>query len=381
MAKDYYEILGVAKSASADEIKKAYRKLAIKYHPDRNPGDKAAEEKFKDIAQAYEVLSDPKKRAQYDQFGPEAFSHAGAGGPGGGFGGFRNANDIFSEFFGGMDFESIFGGGGRRRAPRNPNAPADGSDMRFDIEVEFEEAVFGAEKKISISRPTGCDACSSTGCEPGSSRKTCPRCGGSGSVILNQGFIQMRQTCPSCGGAGSVVEKPCRKCRGEGRVNTVKELRINIPPGVDTGSRLRVAGEGEAGLRGGAPGDLYVFIRVKPNPVFERDGLNLLCEVPVPFAVAAAGGVIQVPTVSGPAKMRIPVGMKSDTVLRLKGKGMPSLRGGERGDLMVRAVVEVPKHLSGEQQKLLEAFQNSLTDANTPQTQEFRKKAAKFMTN
>lgn len=379
MAQDYYEMLGVSRTASADEIKKAYRKLAIKYHPDRNPGDKVAEEKFKEIAQAYEVLSDSSKRAQYDQFGHDAFTRSGGAGGAGGFGGFTNASDLFSSLFGNMDFGDLFGGGGRRHAPRNPNAPVDGSDLRYDLEIDFEEAVFGSERKVKIPRPGPCDACNSTGCEPGTSRKSCTRCGGSGSVIINQGFIQMRQTCPACGGSGSVVEKPCRKCHGEGRVKVTKELKFNIPPGVDTGSRIRISGEGEAGLRGGMPGDLYVYIHVRPSDVFVRDGSDLHCEVPVPFAVAAAGGVVEVPTVSGAAKLKIPSGMKPGMLLRLKGKGMPYLRGGGRGDLIVRTYVEVPKGLSREQLKLLEAFNASLTPANHPVTGEFRKRAEKFL--
>ncbi len=380
MAQDYYDMLGVSRTASADEIKKAYRKLAIKYHPDRNPGDKAAEEKFKEIAQAYEVLSDSSKRAQYDQFGHDAFTRSGgAGAGGGGFGGFTNASDLFSSLFGNMDFGDIFGGG-RRHAPRNPNAPVDGSDMRFDLEIDFEEAVYGSERKIKVPRPGPCDACNSTGCEPGSSRKACTRCGGTGSVIINQGFIQMRQGCPTCGGTGSVVEKPCRKCHGEGRIKEVKELKFNIPPGVDTGSRIRISGEGEAGLRGGQPGDLYVYLHVNPSDIFIREGVHLQCTVPVSFGVAAAGGVIEVPTVAGAAKMRIPAGLKSGMVLRLKGKGMPSLRGGGRGDLLVQVVVEVPKNLTKEQLKLLDAFNASLTEANHPMRSEFVKRAAKFMT-
>ncbi len=380
MAKqDYYELLGVARTASAEEIKKAYRKLAIKYHPDKNPGDKAAEEKFKDISQAYEVLSDPDKRARYDQFGADAFAPgAGGGRPGGGF---QDPFDIFSQVFGGgaggggSIFEEFFGGGRRQ----NPNGAMDGADLRYDLEIDFEDAVYGADTKITIPRLTTCDSCSGTGCEPGSGKTRCVRCGGTGQVTTSNGFFSVRQPCPACRGTGEVIDKPCRKCRGEGRVRIEKTLQLHIPPGVDTGSRLRVAGEGESGRRGGAPGDLYVVIHVRPHAVFVREGNDLLCEMPVPFMTAALGGIVVVPTIAGPAKMKVPEGTQNGTLLRLKGKGVPALRGGGRGDLHIRVQVEVPTRLSAEQRDLLGKFEKSLTAANYPKRRQFEEKASNFL--
>ena len=375
MAKDYYAILGVERGASADEIKKAYRKLAIKYHPDKNPGNKEAEEKFKEISQVYEVLSDPDKRARYDQFGDAAFA---SGGGGAGGAGFQDPYDLFSQMFGGGGFggfENIFGGGRRR----DPNAPQRGSDLQYEIQITFEEAVYGADKKITVPRLSRCESCNGSGCESGSGRKTCTRCGGSGQVTASQGFFSIRQACPSCGGSGQVIEKPCKKCHGAGRVQVRKTLQIHIPPGVDTGSRLRVAGEGEDGVNGGPTGDLYVFIQVRESNVFVRDGLDLLCEVPVPFDVVAAGGVVEIPTISGKTKMKIPAGTQSGAMLRLKGKGVPSLRGGSRGDQLVRVLVETPANLNAKQKELLSAFTASLTEANSPRRREFERRAANFL--
>lgn len=380
MAQDYYQILGVDKSASADEIKKAYRKLAVKYHPDRNPGDKAAEEKFKEVSSAYEVLSDSQKRAQYDQFGHEAYTSGGAaGGPGGfgGFGGGVDPFDLFQQMFGGGGgFGDLFGGGRRRR---NPSGAADGSDLRYDLEIDFEEAVYGADRKIVIPRLSSCPDCKGSGCADGSGRKTCPQCGGSGQVTMSQGFFSIRQACPKCGGTGQIVENPCKKCHGDGRIQIEKTLSIHIPPGVDTGSRLRVAGEGESGVRGGRAGDLYVMIHVKEHEIFHREGNDVLVELPVDFVTATLGGLIDVPTVSGKARMKVPAGSQSGTTLRIRGKGMPSLRGGSRGDMHVRFVVEVPQKLSREQQSLLEKFQQSLKDENMPYKTGFLKKAKRFM--
>ena len=383
MSRNYYEILGVDKGAGAAEIKKAYRKLAVQYHPDKNPGDKEAEEKFKEAAQAYEVLSDPAKKARYDQLGHEAFTSTGSGrGSGYGGGGFHDPFDIFSQVFGsdgGSIFDNLFGGGGGQQR-RNPNGRVDGSDLRYDIEIEFEDAVYGADKKITIPRLEGCDRCGGSGCEPGSSKSRCTRCNGSGQISMTQGFFSVRQACPSCRGTGTVIANPCKKCRGEGVVQVEKTLQIHIPPGVDTGSRLRVSGEGEAGRNGGRPGDLYVVIHVLPHDVFKREGSDVLCEVPIDFVTAALGGVIEVPTISGLAKMKVPEGTQNGTLLRLKGKGIPSLRGGARGDQHVRIFVEVPKDLSREQIELLQKFRTACAGKNVhPLRESFLERAKRFL--
>ncbi|MBR2357936.1 MAG: molecular chaperone DnaJ [Lentisphaeria bacterium] len=386
MSKDFYEILGVTKTATAEEIKKAYRKLAIKYHPDRNPGDTAAEEKFKEISNAYEVLSDTAKRQRYDQLGHEAFTSSGGqgfGGFGGGSGGFRDPMDIFSQFFGGgsgggsFSFEELFGGGRSRR--RDPNAPVKGNDLRCDIEIAFEDAVFGATREISVTKETDCTSCSGSGCAPGTSKKSCPRCGGSGQVTVSQGFFAMQQTCPNCRGTGMVIEKPCSSCRGTGRQQTGKKLPVRIPPGVDNGDRLRVSGEGEGGIRGGQAGDLYVVIHVRESNVFERDGVDLYCRLYIDPFTAMLGGVVEVPTVSGMTKMKVEAGTQSGSVLRIKGKGMPALRGGGRGDLHVRLQIETPVNLDGETKKQLEELQKRLAEKNYPQAEAFRKTAGAFL--
>ena len=389
MSKDYYEILGVAKTATAEEIKKSYRKLAIKYHPDRNPGDTAAEEKFKEISNAYEVLSDASKRQRYDQLGHDAFtatggSGFGGGGFGGGAGGFRDPMDIFSQFFGGgggggsFNFEDLFGGGSSRR-PRDPDAPMQGNDLRCDIEIAFEDAVFGATREITVTKNTDCTTCNGSGCAPGSSRKSCPRCNGTGQVTVSQGFFAMQQTCPNCRGTGHVIEKPCSSCRGTGRQRTEKKLPVRIPPGVDSGDRLRVSGEGEGGIRGGRAGDLYVTIHVRESKIFERDGVDLYCRLFIDPITAMLGGVVEVPTVSGMTKMKVEAGTQSGAVLRIKGKGMPALRGGGRGDLHVKLQVETPVHLDSASKKLLEELQKKLSEKNYPQTEEFKRAAGPFL--
>ena len=380
MSKDYYQILGVSKNASDAELKKAYRKLAVKYHPDKNPGDKAAEEKFKEVSEAYDVLSDPKKRAQYDQFGSDYFrpgGGAGAGGfngagPGQG-GGFRDPYDIFSQMFGGggrMDgadiFGQMFGDGGRRS--RKSSRGQRGSDLEYTLNISFSDAVFGAEKRIRLSKRDICTACSGSGAAPGSSRTPCTRCGGSGQISAGGGIFGMAaaQPCPSCGGTGSVNTHPCPKCSGTGRVGVTKELQVHIPAGVDTGSKLRVAREGEAGTNGGDPGNLYVIIQVLPDPVFTRKERDIICEVPVDFATAALGGIVEVPTLAGKTRLRVPEKTQSGVMLRLKGKGVPALKGGERGDQLVKITVETPTGLNSNQRELLTSFRNSLTAANTP---------------
>ena len=380
MAKDdYYDLLGASKTASPDELKKAYRKKAVQYHPDKNPGNKEAEEMFKKVSHAYEVLSDADKRAAYDRYGPAAFEGVGAGvprGPGGMGGGFHDPFDIFREVFGqqggGGIFEEMFGGGGGRDGSR------DGADLRYDLEITLEEAASGVEKEIAFRKNITCERCDGTGAEPGSRRVTCPTCRGAGQIRRSGGIITFTQTCPTCGGAGTKVEKPCTACRGEGRVPKNTKLNVRIPPGVDTGSRLRSAGNGEAGLAGGQPGDLYIVLAVKEHELFERQGEDLFCEVPIKFTLATLGGTVEVPTLFGKATIKLPQGTPSGTTFRLRGKGMPSLRGGHQGDQLVRMHVEVPQSLTSEQRKLLEEFARVSGDAAEPTSKSFFEKAKKF---
>jgi len=371
MSQDYYSVLGVARGASADEIKKAYRKLAIKYHPDKNPDNKEAEEKFKEISAAYEVLGDAEKKNRYDQVGHDAFTRKGGGGFGGGAGGF-DPFDIFAQAFGGGGgggiFDSFFGGGG---GGRRSNGSVQGNDLRYDLELTFDEAVFGVEKTITIPRATNCERCKGDGCEPGTSKRTCHHCNGSGYVSVSQGFFSVRQPCPSCSGTGQVIERPCRECRGNGQVQKKHDIKINIPAGVDNGSRLRVTGEGEAGLRGGPAGDLYVVMRVREHDLFEREGDHVHCEVPISFTVAALGGEVEVPTISGVTKIKVAPGTQTGAVLRLKAKGIPSVRGRGRGDHFIHLKVEVPKNLSKEQKEALEKFAELCGDDNMPEKSGF----------
>jgi molecular chaperone DnaJ len=376
MAKeDYYELLGVSRDASAEEIKKAYRKKAIQYHPDKNPGNKQAEEMFKKVSEAYEVLQDADKRAAYDRFGHAAFSQGvgprGAGGPAGGF---HDPFDLFREVFGGSGgsiFEEFFGGSGGDGA-------RDGADLRYDIEITLEEAARGVEKEISFRKRGACDHCNGSGAEPGSKRVTCPTCRGTGQVTTSRGFFTVRQICPVCHGTGTHIEKPCRECRGEGRINKTAKLNVRIPPGVDTGSKLRSAGNGEAGVHGGQPGDLYIIIHVKDHEIFERQGDDLFFEIPIKFTLATLGGTIEVPTLSGKASLKIPPGTQSGTTFRLKGRGLPGLRSGHPGDQLVRVQVEVPTHLTAEQRKKLEDFAIACGDADEPVGRNFFEKARKF---
>jgi len=381
MAKrDYYEVLGVERNASEEEIKKAYRKLALKYHPDRNPGDKAAEEKFKELGEAYEALSDPQKRGIYDQYGPEAFAGAARSAQGfGGGGGFHDPFDIFREVFGGAGgsiFEEFFsgesgGGRGRRGGPQR------GSDLRYEMEITFEEGVFGTEKEINIAKLDVCGECDGNGAAPGSSLKNCSACGGRGQVVSSRGFFTMAQTCPRCHGAGRMVEKPCQKCRGEGRIEKETKIKVRIPAGVDTGSRLRSSSNGESGMRGGPPGDLYIVLHVQNHEVFVRHGDDIVCDVPISFALASLGGEIEVPTLDPSEKrirsatVKVPAGTQSGAVFRLKGKGVPNVQGHGRGDQHVRVLVEVPTHLNSTQKKKLMEFAESCGSETNPMSKSF----------
>ncbi|MBQ6248116.1 MAG: molecular chaperone DnaJ [Kiritimatiellae bacterium] len=374
--RDYYEVLGVEKTASADEIKKAYRKLAMKYHPDRNPGDQEAAEKFKEASEAYEVLSNPDKRQRYDQFG-----HAGTNfGPGGfdfnrDFSGAADFADILGSLFGG-GLGDLFGGGRQRQ--RNPNAPQRGADLRFDLEIDLEEAIFGVSREVDLPIGEDCPECGGTGAAKGTKRETCRQCGGRGVVTTSNGFIHFQQTCPICQGEGTVIRTPCKACGGTGRRKSRRKITLNIPKGVDTGSRLRLAGKGESGQRGGEPGDLYVVIHVRDHEIFERNDADLLCNVFVPPHIAAIGGMVQIPTPEGEASLKIQPGTANGKVYRLRGKGMTTIHG-DVGDLLVRVELEVPQHLSSSQKKALEAFGESCSEDNFPDARRMRRGIDKFM--
>jgi molecular chaperone DnaJ len=377
--RDYYEILGVAKGASADEIKKAYRKLAVKLHPDKNPGDKHAEDNFKELGEAYEAVSDPDKRAAYDRYGHAAFAQGGAARGGGA--GFHDPFDIFREVFGGGGgggniFEQFFGGGGGAKQERESRQR--GSDLRYDMQITLDEAAFGAEKEIEVSKPSACSSCNGTGAEKGSRVVTCSTCGGRGQVVTSRGFFQVAQTCPRCRGSGQTVEKPCGECRGEGRSEQSTRIKLKIPAGIEDGSRLRSTGNGEAGVRGGQAGDLYVVIHVKEHEIFEREDSTLFCDLPISFAMAALGGEIKVNTLHGEASLKIPAGTQSGTTFKLRGKGMPELGGGDTGDLHVRTQIAVPKKLTSEQKHKLQEFAELLGDEVPPAHKSFLDRAREF---
>ncbi len=383
MAKeDYYELLGVSRDANEQELKKAYRKLAVKYHPDKNPDDKEAEEKFKAVSEAYDVLKDPEKRAAYDRYGHSAFEGAGAGRPGGG--GFHDPFDIFREVFSsggggggaGSIFEDLFGMGGGGGGSRS--SAQRGNDLAYNLEISLDEAAKGVKKEISYRKYVNCDRCNGSGAEPGSGVKTCTTCNGHGQVISSRGFFQVRQTCPTCNGNGQIVDNPCNKCDGEGRVMQESKLTVNIPPGVDTGSKLRSSGNGEAGSNGGPSGDLYVILHVKEHELFDRDGEDLYCTIPIKFTLAALGGTIEVPTLSGRANLKIPPGTQSGTTFRLRSKGMPALRGNYHGDQLIKVQIEVPKKLTDEQRSSLEHFAEASGDADNPVGESFWDKAKKL---
>lgn len=350
MAKrDYYEVLGVEKGASDADIKKAFRRIAMKYHPDRNPDSKDAEEKFKEAQEAYEILGDQEKKSAYDRFGHAGVDgNAGAGGFGGGGAGF---SDVFGDVFG-----DIFGGGGGR----GRSGPARGSDLRYDLQLDLEDAVKGKTVQIDVPTMVHCDTCDGTGARKGSSPVTCGTCGGSGQVRMSQGFFSVQQTCPQCRGRGQIISDPCGDCHGQGVREERKTLSVKIPAGVDTGDRIRLAGKGEAGPQGGPAGDLYVQMHVREHAIFVRDDANLHCEVPISFAQAALGGELEVPTLSGKVKLKVPAETQSGKLFRLRGKGVAPVRGGATGDLLCRVVLETPVNLSAEQRGFLEQFDESL---------------------
>jgi molecular chaperone DnaJ len=375
--RDYYEVLGITRAAAAEEIKKSYRKLAVQHHPDKNPGDKKAEERFKELSEAYEVLSDPQKRQMYDQFG-----HAGMGagaGPGGfdfqgGFGG-GSINDIFGDIFGDL-FGASAGMGrgagnarGRRRGGGRP-----GDDLRTSIDITFEEAAFGTEKVITVPKTVHCDVCTGSGAKPGTQPETCGQCGGRGEVSFQQGFFAITRPCPRCNGMGQTIPTPCTNCSGSGQVKKRSQIAVKIPAGVDSGQRLKLSNEGEAGERGGPPGDLYVVINVLPHDFFTRDEFDVICEVPVTFTHAALGAEIEVPTLEGKVKLKIPAGTQSHKILRLKGKGLTRLGAYGRGDQLVRIIVEVPTKLSHDQKEILRRFEESGAESSHPMHHSFFEK-------
>src|SRR5712691_517907 len=369
--RDYYEVLGIERNASGEEVKRAYRKLAVKFHPDKNPDDPHAEEKFKELGEAYDVLMDADKRAAYDRFGHAAFAQGTAAA-----GGFHDPFDIFREVFGGAGggfFETFFGGVGARGEDRQR-----GSDLRYDMQIKLEEAAFGTEKEIEVRKLDTCDKCQGSGAEPGSRSISCPACGGRGQVISSRGFFQVSQTCPRCRGVGQIVEKPCRNCHGEGRFEKASRIKLKIPAGIADGSRLRSSRNGEAGIRGGPQGDLYVVVHVQEHKIFQREEDNLYCEVPIPFTLATLGGEVPVPTLEGKANLKVPAGTQSGQMFKLRGRGVVHVNGRERGDLLVRVMVEVPTRLNAEQRAKLQEFAELCGEENTPLRKSFFDRAKEF---
>ena len=371
MAKDYYELLGVGRNASAEEIKKAYRKLAVKYHPDKNPGDKEAEEKFKEISHAYEILNDPSKRRQYDQFGEAAFQYTGAGARG-----FHDPFDIFREVFGGGFgdiFEGMFGFGGRGR-----NGPRRGRDLEYGLKLDFLEAAGGVTKQVKVRKHETCSTCDGTGAKPGTEKVTCARCGGSGQVSQSSGFFSIARVCDACGGAGQIIKEPCPGCNGTGIKEVIKKISVDIPAGVDTGIRLRVSGEGEVGVNGGPSGDLYVTISVKEHDFFSRREYDLLYVASVSFTQLVFGDEIKTPGIDGECELSIPSGTRSGHVFRLRGKGIKRLDGRGKGDQLVKVQVEIPKDLNAHQRKLLREFEASFGGEKATGEKKFLDKVKKL---
>jgi len=366
--QDYYDVLGVSKDADSSSLKSAYRKLAMKYHPDKNPGDSDAEKKFKQVSEAYEVLSNTEKRQAYDAYGHDAFNQQGGGGFNEGFSGFGSFSDIFEDFFGDM-------GGGRQSRQREQR----GQDLKYEVDVDLREAYTGVKKEISFDTLTTCDVCKGSGSESGSGLKTCGVCGGSGRTRASQGFFTVERTCTACGGAGQVISDPCKACNGEGRRRKNRKLEVNIPAGVEEGSRIRLSGEGAAGPNGSSPGDLYLFVSMIPHPIFEREATDIFCNVPISIVDASLGGSVDVPTVSGgKVKVKIPAGSQNGDQFRLNSKGMPTIRSTSFGDMIISLSVEVPKNLSENQKKLLREFNEELTQKNNPESSGFFSKVKDF---
>ena len=359
---DYYDTLGVSRDADEKELKSAFRKKAMKYHPDRNPDDAEAEAKFKEIGEAYEALKDPQKRAAYDRFGHAAFENGGAGGGGGGFGG-GSMSDIFEDIFGDM-----MGGGGRRSS----GGRSRGADMRYNMEISLEEAFEGKTAEIEIPTSITCDTCSGSGANPGTSPSTCGTCGGVGQVRASQGFFSIQRTCPTCQGRGEVISDPCSPCSGSGRVQQEKTLEVKVPAGIEDGTRIRVAGEGEAGTRGGPQGDLYIFLSIRPHEFFQRDGADIYCRVPISMTTAALGGQFEVGTVDGTqTRVKVPEGTQNGKQFRLRGKGMPVMRSSQMGDMYIQVAIETPSNLSKKQRELLTEFEQLSSEENSPESTGF----------